>query len=139
MLPTKIVLIGAGSASFGLNSLGALMGSQRLRGSRLALVDRNAEALAPMARLAERLNREWGAEMTITTHTDHVDALDDASFVVSAIEAPPREDLWRSDFEIPLKFGVRQPYAENGGPGGFAHAARNIGPVMEIAHDMERL
>jgi len=46
--------------------------------------------------------------------------------------------LWRSDFEIPLKYGVRQPYAENGGPGGFAHAARNIGPVLEIARDMEQ-
>jgi alpha-galactosidase len=32
---------------------------------------------------------------------------------------------------------VRQPYAENGGPGGFAHAARNIGPIMHIAHHME--
>ena len=59
------------------------------------------------------------------------------SFVVSAIEVPPRERLWRSDWEIPLRHGVRQPYAENGGPGGFAHAARNIGPVLKIAHDME--
>jgi alpha-galactosidase len=33
---------------------------------------------------------------------------------------------------------VRQPYAENGGPGGFAHAARNIGPVLEIVWDMEK-
>jgi alpha-galactosidase len=46
--------------------------------------------------------------------------------------------LWRSDYEITLKYGVRQPYAENGGPGGFAHAARNIGPVLEIVHDMEQ-
>jgi alpha-galactosidase len=33
---------------------------------------------------------------------------------------------------------VRQPYAENGGPGGFAHAARNIGPILQIARDMEQ-
>ena len=52
MLPTKIVVIGAGSASFGLNTLAALMGSKGLRGSHLALVDRNAEALASMGRLA---------------------------------------------------------------------------------------
>ncbi len=43
------------------------------------------------------------------------------------------------DYEIPLRYGVRQPYAENGGPGGFAHAARNIVPVMEIVRDMEHL
>ena len=67
-----------------------------------------------------------------------MEALEEAEFVVLAIEVPPRETLWRLDFEIPLKYGVRQPYAENGGPGGFAHAARNIGPVMEIVRDMER-
>ena len=138
MLPTKIAVIGAGSASFGLNTVAALMGSERLQGSHVALVDRNAETLALMARLAERLNREWDAGMTLTSHTHHADALDGAAFVVSAIEVPPREKLWRSDYEITLKYGVRQPYAENGGPGGFAHAARNVGPVLEIVHEMER-
>jgi alpha-galactosidase len=57
MLPTKVVIIGAGSASFGLNTVSALIGSKRLQGSHLALVDRNAETLALMFRLAERLNR----------------------------------------------------------------------------------
>jgi len=139
MLPTKIVVIGAGSAIFGLNTLAALMRSERLRGSHLALVDINTEALANMSRLAERLNREWDAQMSLTAHTGHAGALQDAGFVVLSIEVSPREALWRSDYEIPLKYGVRQPYAENGGPGGFAHAARNIGPVMQIVRDMEEL
>ena len=137
MLPTKIVVIGAGSASFGLNTISALLKSSRLRGSHLALVDRNQERVQLMSRLAARLNRAWGAEMTITTHTHHSTALPDANFVVSAIEVNPREELWQKDFEIPLKHGVRQPYAENGGPGGFAHTLRNVGPVLEIAHAME--
>ncbi|MDO9128645.1 MAG: hypothetical protein Q7U34_02150, partial [Anaerolineales bacterium] len=137
-LPTKIVVIGAGSASFGENTLSALMRSQKLRGSQLALVDRNAASLDIVGRLAQRLNREWDAQMIITTHTHHRQALEGAAFVVSAIEVGAREGLWREDFEIPLKYGVRQPYAENGGPGGFAHAARNIGPVMEIVRDMEQ-
>jgi alpha-galactosidase len=137
MLPTKIVVIGAGSAIFGLNTVAALLRSERLRGSQLALVDRNGDTLGLIGSLAGRLNREWQAEMTITTHTHHADALEDAEFVVSAIEVPPREALWRSDYEITLKYGLRQPYAENGGPGGFAHAARNIGPVLEIVRAME--
>ncbi len=138
MLPTHITVIGAGSAIFGLNTLCALMRSERLRGSHLALVDLNAEALELMARLAARLNQEWDAAMTVTTHTHHVGALDGAEFVILAIEVPPREKLWQMDYEIPLKYGGRQPDAENGGPGGFAHAARNIGPVMEIVGDMEQ-
>jgi alpha-galactosidase len=138
-LPTKIVVIGAGSASFGENTLSALMRSKKLRGSTLALVDRSPETLDTVKRLAERLNREWDSGITVSAHTNHKDALDgDTKFVVSAIEVGAREGLWKKDFEIPLRFGVRQPYAENGGPGGFAHAARNIGPVLEIARDMEQ-
>ena len=57
-LPTKIVVIGAGSASFGENTLSALLRSERLRGSHLALVDRNPQSLDIVYRLAERLNRE---------------------------------------------------------------------------------
>jgi len=138
-LPTKITVIGAGSASFGENTLSAIVRSKRLRGSTLALVDRNADSLGIVHRLANRLNREWDAQFNITAHTDHSEALAGSHFVVNAIEVGARENLWKQDFEIPIKYGVRQPYAENGGPGGFAHAARNIGPIMKIAHDMESL
>jgi alpha-galactosidase len=137
-LPTKITVIGAGSASFGENTLSAIMRSKKLCGSTLALVDRNADSLDIVNRLANRLNREWDAQFNITAHTDHREALTDSRFVVNAIEVGARENLWQKDFEIPIKYGVRQPYAENGGPGGFAHAARNIGPIMQIAHDMEQ-
>ncbi len=135
--PTKITVIGAGSASFGENTLSAIMRSKKLHGATLALVDRNEDSLAIVSRLADRLNREWDAQFTIASYTNHEEALPDSNFVVNAIEVGARENLWKQDFEIPLKYGVRQPYAENGGPGGFAHAARNIGPIMHIAHHME--
>jgi alpha-galactosidase len=138
-LPTKITVIGAGSASFGENTLSAIVRSKKLRGSTLALVDKNADNLDIVQRLANRLNHEWDAQFKITAHTDHCEALADSNFVVNAIEVGARENLWKKDFEIPIKYGVRQPYAENGGPGGFAHAARNIGPIMKIVHDMESL
>jgi alpha-galactosidase len=137
---TKIVVIGAGSASFGENTLSALMRSEKLRGSHLALVDRNPDTLDTVRRLAERMNHEWDSGFTISAYTNHQEALDDKTgFVVSAIEVGAREGLWRRDYEIPLGFGVRQPYAENGGPGGFAHAARNVAPVLKIARDMEQV
>jgi len=134
----KITVIGAGSASFGENTLSALMRSKKLRGSHLALVDRNAQSLDIVHRLSNRLNREWDAGFTIYAHASHKDALDGSDFVVSAIEVGPREELWRSDYEITLKYGVHQPYAENGGPGGFIHAARNVMPLLGILRDMEQ-
>ena len=137
-LPTTITVIGAGSASFGENTLSAIMGSKKLRGSTLRLVDRNAQSLDIVQRLANRLNVEWEAGFTISAHTSHKDALEGAQFVVSAIEVGPREELWKKDYELTIKHGLRQPYGENGGPGGFAHAARNVLPVLEIARDMEQ-
>ena len=135
---TNITVIGAGSASFGENTLAAIMRSKKLQGSRLALVDRNAQSLDIVYRLANRLNKEWDSNFSISAHANHKDALDGANFVVSAIEVGPREELWKSDYEITLKYGVHQPYAENGGPGGFIHTARNIMPLMEIVRDMEQ-
>ncbi|HSJ89124.1 MAG TPA: hypothetical protein VK909_18075, partial [Anaerolineales bacterium] len=134
-----ITVIGAGSASFGENTLSAIVRSKKLQGSTLALVDRNTDSLNIVSRLANRLNREWDSQFTITSQTDHREALPGSQFVVNAIEVGARENLWKMDFDIPIKYGVRQPYAENGGPGGFAHAARNVGPIMRIAHDMEQV
>jgi alpha-galactosidase len=139
MIAPEIVVIGAGSASFGTSTLATILRSPALRGSTLGLVDIDAEALKTMSALARRMNREWDAQMTIESSTDRAGLLPAADFVILSIEPGPREKLWRQDWEIPLRHGLRQPYAENGGPGGFAHAARNIPVLMEVARDMERL
>ncbi len=137
--PARIVIIGAGSAIFGLGTLATLVRSPRLRGGTLALVDLNAEGLALIDELARRLNREWDAGLTIESSTEREQVLPGADFVILAIEVGPREGLWQRDWEIPLQFGVRQPYGENGGPGGLAHTLRQVPEMLAIARDMERL
>jgi len=87
--------------------------------------------------VANWLNNAWNCQKTITSHISHKTALKDADFVISAVEVQPREQLWREDFERTLPLGIRQPYAENGGPGGFAHAARNVNTILKIVRDME--
>ena len=139
MKPVKIVIVGAGSASFGLNALATLLREPALKGSTLALVDTSAHGLELVRRLAERMNSEWGAGVRIVSNSDRNAVLDGADFVVCCIEVGPREELWRQDWEVTLRHGLRQPYAENGGPGGLFHAARNIPHILDIARDMERL
>lgn len=139
MPATKIVIIGAGSASFGPTTLATIMREPRLRGSELALVDLNESALTTTLQVAERMNQEWDARMCLSASTDRRDALPGARFVVISIEVSPREKLWRMDWEIPLKHGLRQPYGENGGPGGLMHACRQLPPFMAIVRDMEAL
>jgi alpha-galactosidase len=134
----KVVIIGAGSAVFGLGTLATLVRTPRLRGGTLVLVDLDSEGLGLIDALARRLNQEWDANLSIVSSTQREEVLDGADFVIVSIEVGPREGLWRRDWEIPLQFGVRQPYGENGGPGGLAHTLRQVPEILAIAQDMER-
>jgi len=138
MPTTKIVVIGVGSASFGPAILGDLMQCERLQGSTIALCDIDEQGLGLVTRLAERLNREWDTGVTIEASTDRRDLLPGAEFVLVSI-AVDREKCWRQDWEIPLKYGMRQPLGENGGPGAVFHTARNVPLLLDICHDMEEL
>lgn len=137
-MQTKIVIIGAGSASFGPAILSDILQCRSLSGSTVALCDLNAQGLELIAKLAERANREWDAGMTIQAATDRREVLPDAQFVITSI-AVDREKLWRQDWEIPARYGIRQPLGENGGPGAAFHTARNAPMILDICRDMEKL
>ncbi len=139
MKTLKIVVIGAGSASFGLETMGMLLHDHDLAGSTLALVDLNPDGLKQICTLAERMTSEWGTHIHITSSTDRRSVLPDADFVIIAIETGPREELWELDHQIGLRNGLMPHYAENGGPGGFFHTARNIPPMLAIARDVAEL
>lgn len=139
MTKRKIVIIGAGSASFGPTTLATIVRNETLRGSELALVDLDSGAVDSAAGVAQRMNDAWDADMSISAATDRREVLAGATHVVVSIEVAPREELWRLDWEIPLRHGLRQPYAENGGPGGFMHTCRQVPGHLAIARDMETL
>ena len=137
--PPRIVILGAGSAIFGLGAMATLIRSERLRGAELALVDIDEPALETMTRLAEKMNLAWDAGMTITSTSRRADVLPGADFVIVSVQVGQRETVWEMDWQIPLRHGIRQPYAENGGPGSLAHTCRNLPLILDIARDMERL
>ncbi len=135
----KIVIIGAGSASFGPAILGDLALHAGLIGeTEIWLVDTNAESLDTMARFATRLFGEAGLKFAVHQTVDRTAALPGANFVIVSI-AVDRLETWKLDWQIPLRHGVRHVLGENGGPGGLSHALRNIPLLLGIAHDVERL
>lgn len=135
---TKIVFIGAGSAAFGLSLFQDLFTTTELAGSTLTLVDTNPEALDRMAALAEVLNRQGDAGILIEKTTDRRAALRGAGFVLNAV-AIERNRLWRLDFEVPKKHGIRHTLGENGGPGGLFFTLRTLPLLFDIARDIEEL
>lgn len=138
MNTTKIVFIGAGSMSFGLSMFKDIFSTQELVGSTLTLVDLNEEYLERMYQLALKMNAESDAGLIIEKTTDRLAALPGAGFVINSI-AIDRNRLWKLDFEIPKKYGIRHTLGENGGPGGVFFTLRTIPVIMDIVRDMERL
>jgi alpha-galactosidase len=134
----KIVVVGAGSLSFGTMTVRDLMEAPELRGCEIALVDLDERRLDRMFRLANRLNETWQAGMKIWQTTDRREALPGADIVVGAVERH-RYKTWQMDIDIPRKHGCGELYGENGGPGGFFHTMRQVPITLDIVRDMERL
>jgi len=135
----KVVLIGAGSANFGLGTMGDLLRSQVFAGSEICLHDINPTALKRTQEFGQRYIQKLNLAFTLTATTDRKEALQGATFCIISIEVGNRFDLWDQDWMIPLQFGIRQVYGENGGPGGLFHSLRIIPPILEICSDILRI
>ena len=138
MKPLKIVLIGAGSHSFGLMTMKDLMDTPPLHGSEVVLVDIVAEKVERMERLTKRMNEASKANLKIWSTTDRREALPGADVVVTSVERAHYEQ-WQMDISIPEKHGCHRLYGENGGPGGMFHTMRQIPMILEIARDVEKI
>jgi len=136
---TRIVLIGAGSAQFGLGTLDDILHSQVLSGATVVLHDINLQSLDRVYRLARDFVEERSLPFEIAATTSREEALQGANFAIISIEVGNRFQLWEQDWRVPQQFGIRQIYGENGGPGGLFHALRIIPPILEICADIERL
>ncbi len=135
----KIVLIGAGSAKFGLGTIGDIFKSNLLNGCEIVLHDINEVSLSKTKQIADEFRDKLKINSTVTATLDRKYALKDASFCIISIEVGNRFDLWDQDWKIPLQYGFRQVYGENGGPGGLFHSLRIIPPILEICEDIAKL
>ena len=139
-MKTKIVLIGAGSKEFGPATTRDVLLSDILAKGEVdfVLMDINPQELATHQAYAEDLAKQLNRNIQISNTTSLDDALQEADYVISAIELN-RYYYWSQDFHTPRKYGFRQVYGENGGVGGLFHALRNFTPTLEITQKMEAI
>ncbi|GAG97864.1 unnamed protein product [marine sediment metagenome] len=135
-MTNKIVLIGAGSATFGLEMLGDIFASKTLSGSSVVLHDINPQALKKVNDIALSHISKNSLDFQISATNDRKQALKDASFIIISIEVGNRFLLWEQDWRIPQQLGNKQIYGENGGPGGLFHSLRIIPSIIEICQDI---
>ena len=135
----KIVLIGAGSANFGLEAVSDIYRSKSLEGSHIILHDTDKTSLKETQAVADKYKDKFGVKYTVTSSADRKKALKGATVVVISIEVAPRFGLWDQDWKIPQQYGMKQIYAENGGPGGLFHSLRIIPPILDICEDINNI
>lgn len=136
----KIAMIGAGSCSFCPATIKDIILNDKINllPLEVCLMDIDGHALEVSHEFVKKAVEYSGRAFAVKATTDLDEALTDADFVITAIEVD-RYHYWSMDFHIPRRYGFRQVYGENGGPGGMFHALRNMGPTLQIARRMEAL
>ena len=132
----KIVLIGAGSVNFGLGTLGDIFKSKILEGSTITLHDINPKTLENTKNIALKYKEKLKLNFKIEATVNREEALKDATYCIISIEIGSRFDLWDQDWKIPLQYGFKQIYGENGGPGGLFHSLRIAPVILNICEDI---
>ncbi|MBU0606453.1 MAG: hypothetical protein KKI08_01150, partial [Armatimonadetes bacterium] len=145
MAHRKIVLIGAGSASFTVGLVADLLISNIADEFTVGLVDINEEALGVARGLVERMVEQNPRVRDARAHaikveasTDRCDVLADADIVVTTIAVGGRPG-WEADIVIPRQHGIFQPVGDTIGAGGISRALRQIPPMIDIAWDIAEL
>ncbi|HUX22024.1 MAG TPA: hypothetical protein VMW69_12355 [Spirochaetia bacterium] len=134
----KVVYIGAGSSSFGPAILHDLFNNVFHGGGTLSLVDINAESLRLMTSAASKFNEHYQTSVEVQSDTERINVLADADIVLISAEQD-RMNRWKTDFEIPKRFGIQHTLGENRGPSGLSHTLRTAPLVLAMCKDVERL
>lgn len=140
---TKITFLGAGSTVFARNVLGDCMCTPVLCESEIALYDidqkRLEESFTILAAINKNMNSSRAKIKTYLGIEQRKAALQDADFVVNAIQIGGYDPCTITDFEIPKKYGLKQTIADTLGIGGIMRGLRTIPVMADFAKDMEEV
>jgi 6-phospho-beta-glucosidase len=136
MAKIKLAYIGGGSTRAPGTMAAFIKQAQNFAGSTFVLVDIDKERLALVHKLAVKMAREAGADITIEATTDRKAALVGCDIVLTSFR-PGGFEARALDESIPLAHGILGQ--ETQGPGGFFMALRSIAVIKGIVKDMEKI
>src|SRR5215470_4966986 len=113
----KIAFIGAGSVEFTRNLVGDILAFEELADAEIALHDIDAERLEAAAGIARLVGASVGVEARVTSTLDRREVLDGADYVINSVQVGGLAATER-DYEVPLRYGLRQTIGDTLGIGG---------------------
>ena len=131
----KIAFIGAGSVEFTRNLAGDILAFPELQDVEIALHDIDAERLETAAALVRLVGESLGLRARVSATLDRRTALDGASYVINSVQVGGHAATVR-DYEVPLRYGLRQTIGDTLGIGGIVRALRTAPVMLGIGRDM---
>ena len=134
----KIAIIGAGSIVFCKTLLNDMFATPALAGSTYALMGPTMWKLEKMQTYAKQIIDKNDIDAKVYCTTDRREALNGADYVILMFQIGGNE-AYKSDIEIPLKYGVDQCIGDSLGPGGVFRCLRSAPVLLNIANDIAEL
>ncbi len=133
----KIAIVGAGSIGFTRRLVRDILSVPELADTRFAFQDISQDNLDKVAALCQRDIEANGIPATIAPGLAREPALDGADYVINTARVGGLEGF-RTDVEIPLKYGVDQCVGDTICAGGLMYGQRTIPMMLELVRQIER-
>ncbi|MFB9277388.1 alpha-galactosidase [Cohnella cellulosilytica] len=132
----KVTIIGAGS-SFTKDIVVDMINIPNLGDEvTIGLIDLDPVRLDLARQLVRKVVSLAGKNWSIVASTDRKEVLPGSNFVVNQIEVHGLQTV-KYEYEIPLKYGVKQCIGDTLGPGGLFKTLRTLPAWLEIVRDIE--
>jgi alpha-galactosidase len=133
----KITFVGAGSFEFTRQLVRDLLTFPGFRDVEIALMDIDVQRLDYSRRACEKIIKVCGHPANVVATTDRASALEGADgVVVTILSGGPR--IFRTDIEIPKRYGVDICVGDTRGPSGIFRFLRTAPVMLDICRDIEK-
>ena len=134
----KIAFIGAGSIGFTRGLLRDLLAVPEFNNIEVAFTDINAQNLDMVTQLCQRDIDENGLNIKISSTTDRREAFKGCKYIFSVVRIGGLE-AFKTDVEIPLKYGIDQCVGDTLCAGGIMYGQRGIAEMLNICKDIREV
>jgi alpha-galactosidase len=134
----KIAMIGAGSVGFTKKLFTDVVSVPELQDVEFALTDINEANLGMIRQILERIVEVNRLPTRISATTDRREALEGARYVMNCARVGGLE-AFKTDIEIPLKYGVDQCVGDTICAGGIMYGQRSMITMLDFCRDIREV
>jgi alpha-galactosidase len=137
-MPLKIAMVGAGSIGFTRRLMQDILSVPELADTHFAFTDISQQNLDMVTQLCQKDIAANNLPATVSATRDRRAAFTDADYVVCTIRAGGL-DAFKTDIDIPLKYGVDQCVGDTICAGGIMYAQRTIAAMLDFCKDIREV